>query len=161
MAATPDRTTIKAAFQRLVTLLRDNLTAEPPTATKPFRRVEEGPTGVIEYPRPFLTAWLTKAAPLGVADNDKLLRVQVALRAVTDITGDDPQAALLDPLGALEDYLDSIVDAGVLEGAEGFDDCIWTFEYPTSTSGARVGTARGALSFVVKIEREHNRLPAT
>ena len=161
MAATPDRTTVKAAFQHLVELLRDNLTAEPPTATKPFRRVEEGPTGVVEYPRPFLTAWLTKVEPLGVTDNDKVLKVEVVLRAIVDIAGGDPQAALLDVLAALEDYLDSVVDTGFVEGAEGLDDCAWTFEYPAATSGVRVGAARGVLSFVVKVEREHNRLPAT
>ena len=160
MAVTPDRTTIKAAFQCLVELLRDNLTAEPPTAGKPFRRVEEGPAGVIEYPRPFLSVWLTKVEPLGTIDNDKVLQVEVALRALTDVAGDDPQAALLDALAALEDHLDSILDTGVLEGAEGFDDCAWTFEYPAATSGVRVGVARGSLSFVVKVEREHNRVPA-
>jgi hypothetical protein len=68
---------------------------------------------------------------------------------------------VLDKIGALEDYLDGIVDAGVLEGAEGFDDRIWTFEYPNTTSGARAAAATASQTFVVKVQREHNRVPAS
>lgn len=158
--ATADRTTIKAAIGELTTKLRTNLVADPPTATKPFRRVEIADTGVEEYPRPFLTLLLTRTRPVGVADNDRLLEVTMTLRVVTDVAASDPHAAMLDTIGAVEDYFDSILDAGVIEGAEGFDDRAWTFEYPRATAGARVASATAIQTFVVKVERGQNREPA-
>lgn len=158
--ATADRTTIKAAIEELTTKLRTNLVADPPTATKPFRRVEIADTGVEEYPRPFLTLLLTRTRPVGVADNDRLVEVTMTLRVVTDVAASDPHAAMLDTIGAVEDYFDSILDAGVIEGAEGFDDRAWTFEYPRATAGARVASATATQTFVVKVERGQNREPA-
>lgn len=158
--ATADRTTIKAAIGELTTKLRTNLVADPPTATKPFRRVEIADTGVEQYPRPFLTLLLTRTRPVGVADNDRLLEVTMTLRVVTDVAASDPHAAMLDTIGAVEDYFDSILDAGVIEGAEGFDDRAWTFEYPRATAGARVASATAIQTFVVKVERGQNREPA-
>ena len=137
MAATPDRTTIKAAIAELTSKLRANLVADPPTGSKPFRRVEVGGIGVEEYPRPFLTVQLTRARPVSVTDNDKLMEATMRLHLVTDAAGADPHDALLDKVGAVDDYLDSIIDSGVIEGAEGFDDRIWTFDYPTTTTGVR------------------------
>ena len=157
---TPDRTTIKAAIEELTDKLQANLVAEPPTAVKPFRRVEVGPAGVEEYPRPFLTLMLTRARPIAVVDNDKVIEVTMTLRLVMDVSGSDPHAAMLDSIGAIDDYLDSLIDAGVLEGAEGFDDRVWTFEYPAGTVGARAAVASATQAFVVKVEREQNRVPA-
>ncbi len=157
--ATADRTTIKAAIEELTTKLRTNLVADPPTATKPFRRVEIADTGVEEYPRSFLTLLLTRTRPVGVADNDRLVEVTMTLRVVTDVAASDPHAAMLDTIGAVEDYFDSILDAGVIEGAEGFDDRAWTFEYPRATAGARVASATATQTFVVKVERGQNREP--
>ncbi len=158
--ATADRTTIKAAIEELTTKLRTNLVADPPTATKPFRRAEIADTGVEEYPRPFLTLLLSRTQPVGVADNDRLVEVTMTLRVVTDVAASDPHAAMLDTIGAVEDYFDSILDAGVIEGAEGFDDRAWTFEYPRATAGARVASATATQTFVVKVERGQNREPA-
>ncbi len=161
MSSTPDRTTIKATIEELTAKLRTNLVADPPTASKPFRRVEVGEAGVEEYPRPFLTLTLTRVRPIGTTDNDKVTEVTVALRLVTDVSASDPHAEILDKVGAVDDYLDSIVDSGVIEGAEGFDDRVWKFDYPRATAGARVGCADAAQTFVVKVEREYNRIPAS
>lgn len=157
---TADRTTIKAAIEELTDKLRTNLVADPPTTTKPFRRVEVGAAGVEEYPRPFLTLALTRTKPIGVTDNDKIIEVTTALRLVIDISVSDLHAGLLDRIGAVEDYLDSLIDTGVLEGVEGFDDREWTFEYPKTSAGVRVATAQAKQTFVVKIERQQNREPA-
>ena len=158
---TPDRTTLKAAIDELSTKLRANLVADPPTATKPFRRVEVGPVGIEEYPRPFLGLLLSRARPIGVTDNDKIIEASMTLRLVTDVTASDPHGAILDKIGAVDDYLDSLIDTGILEGAEGFDDRVWTFDYPRATSGARVASASAAQTFVVTVERQQNRVPAS
>ncbi len=157
---TPDRTTIRAAVDALVTQLRTHLVASPPTATKPFRRIEVGEGGVGEYPRPYVILALSRARPIGGMDNDKLFEVTMTLRLVTDATAADPHGALLDKIGAMEDYLDGIVDTGVLEGSEGYDDRVWTFEYPRTTSGARAASAEATQTFVVKVQRGQNRVPA-
>ena len=158
--ATPDRTTIKAAIEELTTKLRANLVADPPTAAKPFRRVEVATGGIEEYPHPFLTLMLARTRTVGVIEDDKLLEVSMTLRMVTDVAASDPHEAILDKIGAIEDYLDSILDTGVIEGAEGFDDREWTFDYPRATAGVRVASAAAVQTFVVKVERQHNREPA-
>lgn len=158
---TTDRTTIKAAVAALVTKLRTNLVANPTTASKPFRRVEAGKTTVEEFARPFLAVHLTQARPIGVTDNDKLVEVSATLRIVTDVTQADPHDALLDKVGATDDYLDSLIDPGVIDGAEGFDDRTWTFDFPRTTAGARVAVAEASQRFTVKIERLQNREPAS
>ncbi len=155
---TPDRTTIKAAIQELTTKLRANLVADPPTATKPFRRVEVGGTGVEEYARPFLTVRLSQSEPIGVIDDDKLMSVTMTLRAIADALAMDSHEVMLDVVGAVDDYLDSLIDVGVLDGADGFDDRTWNFEYPNVTSGARVIVAEAEQRFVVKVKRGQNRV---
>ncbi|MCH8892229.1 MAG: hypothetical protein IIB32_01915, partial [Chloroflexi bacterium] len=72
MAATPDRTTVKKAIQELVLALRTNLVADPLTVSKPFRRVDEGPPAASQYPRPFLSVWLTKAEPTALTEGEKI-----------------------------------------------------------------------------------------
>lgn len=157
---TADRTTIKAAIDELVNKLRTNLAAMPPTATKPFRRVEVGDTTTEEYPRPFLTVRLVRAKPIAVVDDDKVMEVTTALRMVTDVSASDPHGAMLDKIGALDDYLDSIRAGGVIAGAEGFDDRVWSFDYPKVTAGSRVATAEATQTFVVKVQRTYNRVAA-
>lgn len=161
MASTPDRTTIKATIQELANKLRTNLVADPPTAAKPFRQVEVGETGVEAYPRPFLSLSLSKVRPAATVDNDKAVEVTMTLGVVTDVSAADPHSEILDKVGAVEDYLDSIIDTGVIEGAEGFDHRVWTFEYPRATAGARVARADATQAFVVKVERGYNRVPAS
>ena len=156
---TPDRTTVKAAVQEFVSKLRSNLIVDPPTAAKPLRRVEVGQMGSEEYPRPFLAVRLTRTRPIGTGDDDKLIEVSSELRLVTDAAGTDPHDTVLDQLGAVEDYLDSIVDTGVIDGAEGFDDRAWTIDYPRTTSGSRLAVAEAKQTFVVKIQRGRNREP--
>lgn len=140
--------------------MRANLAANPPTATKPFRRVEAGEAGVEEYGRPFLTVHLLRTRPIGVTDDDRVFEISLALRMVTDVTAADPHGAMLDKIGAVEDYLDGIRDTGVIAGAEGLDDRAWTFAYPRQTSGARTAVAEAQQTFVVKVQRAYNRVPA-
>ncbi|MFQ5592287.1 MAG: hypothetical protein ACE5HE_14085 [Phycisphaerae bacterium] len=161
MPATPDRTTLRVAIEELTTKLAGNLVADPPTETKPFRRVEVGTADFGGYPRPFLVLMLTRTRLIGATANDKLLEVTMGMRIVTDVSTSDPHASILDKIGALDDYLDSIVDSGVVDGAEGFDDRAWTFEYPSVTAGSRVVAASATQSFVVKVERGQNRVPAS
>ncbi|UCE60482.1 MAG: hypothetical protein JSU63_01790 [Phycisphaerales bacterium] len=161
MPSTPDRTTVRAAIEELSGKLCTNLATDPPTAAKPFRRVAVGSGGFAEYPRPFLTLMLARAKPVGTTQGDKLIQVGMILRIVTDIADVDPHGPILDTIGALDDYLDSVIDSGVIEGAEGFDDRAWSFDYPESTVGPRVAAATATQSFVVKVEREHNRVPAS
>lgn len=156
---TPDRTTLKAATAEFVDKLRDALVADPPTATKPFRAVIVGDARGDEHPRPFVALTVNRVRPVGAVDGDKLLEASMTLRLFTDVVDADPHSALLDKIGALEDYLDGIIDEGVIEGAEGFDDRVWSFDYPVMTSGARLASASANQTFVVKVEREHNREP--
>lgn len=93
-------------------------------------------------------------------DNDKLAEVSMTLRMVTDVSASDPHEAILDKIGAVEDYFDGIIDTGVIEGAEGFDAREWTFDYPRTTAGARVASATAKQTFVVKVQRGQNREPA-
>lgn len=160
MSGTPDRTTVKLAIDALTTQLRDNLVAEPPTVTRPLRRVEVCHAGIEEFPRPFLTLLLTRTKPAGAIDNDKLVEVTMTLRLVTDVSASVPHEALLDRIGVIDDYFDSIIDIGVTEGAGGFDGRVWTFEYPRGAAGSRVAAATATETFVVKVEREQNRVPA-
>ena len=157
---TPDRTTIRAAVDALIAAIRANLVAEPPTTTRPFRAIVTQPTEATARSRPFMTIALDKAEPIGVTQGDKLFVVTGTLRLVVDVTGDAAHAALLDAIGAVEDYLDSILDAGVIDGASGFDDRVWSFGYPDATAGARVAVAEARHSFIVRVERAFNRVPA-
>jgi hypothetical protein len=155
-----DRTTIRAAMDELLTKLRANLAANPPTLTKPFRRVEVADAGEEAFPRPFLSLHLLGVRPIGVTDDDRIFQVTVAMQMVTDATAVDPHAAMLDTISAVEDYLDSIRDTGVIAGAEGLDDRAWTFRYPRQSAGPRAVTAEARQTFVVKVQRAFNRVPA-
>ena len=161
MAATPDRTTVKKAIQELVLALRTNLVADPLTVSKPFRRVDEGPPAASQYPRPFLSVWLTKAEPTALTEGEKLLRVSAKLKLETDVLDDDPHDTILDKTGAVDDYFDSLITGatGVTNGADGFEDRTWTFDYPAGSTGGRMASAECGLTFIVKVERGFNRLP--
>jgi hypothetical protein len=156
---TPDRTTIKAAMDEFVDQLGTNLVADPPTASAPFRKVALGVGDAEDYPRPFLTVRPLRARSVDVVDDDKLIEVTVELRLVADVLGADPLTPLLDRIGAVDDFLDGIRDGGVIEGAEGFDDRVWTFDEPRSTAGARLAAATAAQAFIVKVQRGQNRAP--
>jgi|CXWL01.1.fsa_nt_gi hypothetical protein len=157
---TLDRTTIKSAIDELVNKLRSNLVADPPTASRPFRRIEAG-TGEIEhYPRPFLTVRAVRARAAWVVDDDKVVEVTIELRIVADIAGVDPFTAVYDQMGAVEDYLDSIRDGGVIDGTAGFDERTWALETTRGASGARVSTATAQQTLIVKVQRGFNRVGA-
>ncbi len=158
---TPDRTTIKAAITNLVTSLRTNLVADPPTDSKPFREVQPGDGDAESFVRPFLLVRLIAAEPVGMVDDDKVLEVSMKFRIVTDVIASDPHDAILDKVGAVDDYLDSLIDTGVLDGAEGFDHRRWSFEYPLAAAGARLAAAEASQTFIVKVERQQNREPAS
>jgi hypothetical protein len=157
---TQDRTTIKAAVEELVTKLRANLVSDPLTAARPFRRVETGVGDVDHYPRPFLTVRAVRARAVSIVDGDKAIELTIELRIVADILGVDPLTAVYDQMGAVEDYLDSIRETGILDGAAGFDDRTWAMETARSTSGARVSTATAQLTLIVKVQRGFNRAAA-
>jgi len=161
MAATPDRSTIKTAVQELVLALSTNLVADPLTAVKPFRRVDEGPPSPSQYPRPFLSVWLTRSEPTALTEGEKVQRVTARLRAVVDVVGDDPHDAILDTVGAVDDYFDSLISGatGITDGADGFEDRTWTYTYPAGSTGGRMASAECELSFIVKVERGFNRVP--
>ncbi len=152
-----DRTTIKTTIQQFVTLLKNNLTAEPPTSTNPLRRVAVGEAGNQEYPRPYLAVRLIRFGPVATVDDDRMFQVISELRLVTDVTAADPHDAILEKIGAVENYLDTILDTGVIEGAEGFDDREWKIEYPKASSGARVAVAVATQTFVVNVDRQLNQ----
>lgn len=157
---TPDRTTIKAALEALVTGLRDNLTADPPTAAKPLRRVVESAIGLAGQPRPALGVRLLRAEPIGTVDDDKLMAVTMLLEVSADAAGEASHEALLDVVGAIDDYLDSIRDTGVIEGADGLDERTWKLPAPKSVAGVRAATAEAEVTLVVRVQREYNREPA-
>jgi len=157
---TPDRTTIRTVVDELRGRLATNLVADPPTADKPFRVVASGHSIATAHPRPFMSLAPTHAKPVGVTSGDRLFEVSVTLQIVTDVTDSDPAAPLLDLIGAVEDYMDAIIDAGVVDGASGFDEREWTFDYPRATAGARVATAEARQTFVARVERNFNRTPA-
>lgn len=157
---TSDRTTIKAAVEELVTRLRTNLVADPLTASKPFRRVEAGVGDSEHYARPFLTVRAVRARVASAVDDDKVIELTIELRIVADIVGVDPLTAVYDQMGAIEDYLDSIREGGVIDGAAGFDDRVWALETSKASSGARVSTATAQQTLMVKVQRGFNRTPA-
>lgn len=155
---TADRTTVRAAVDELIVKFRGNLVAEPPTAAKPFRRVEAGLGQAEDYPRPFLALRVTSIVPIGVTDDDKIMEATATMQAVIDATNADAQAGMLDAVGAIDDYLDSIHDTGVIEGSEGFDRREWRLQYSKTTAGSRVVSAEAAFQFVVKVKRGSNRV---
>jgi len=157
---TPNRTTIKAAIDALVSLSRANLVANPPTATKPFRSIAVGDSGPEAFPRPYCALSLSRTRLVGTMDDDKLIEVAMTMRTYVDAIQQDAHAAMLDIIGAVDDYLDGLIDIGILEGASGFDDRDWTFEYPKTSSGSRVVSVTGKQTFVVTVQRLQNRVPA-
>ena len=157
---TLDRTTIKGAVDELVSKLRSNLVADPPTATRPFRKIEPGIGEVDHYPRPFLTVRAVRARAASVVDDDKIVEVTIELRIVADIAGVDPYTAVYDQMGAVEDYLDSIRDGGIIDGAAGFDERTWALETSKSGNGPRVSTATAQQTLMVKVQRGFNRAGA-
>jgi hypothetical protein len=158
---TADRTTIKATFDELLVKLRSNLVADPPTAVRPFRHIVVGDFSMVEHARPFLAVALARAKAVGAADGDKLMEVSMNVQVVCDILGSDAHGELLDRTAAVDDYLDSLLDSGVIDGADGFDDRVWTFTHPRTSSGARTATASAVQTCVVRVEREQNRVPGS
>ncbi len=157
---TPDRTTIRAALDQLVVNLRANLVASPPTTTNPFLAVHVGAPGATDHPRPFLSIDLTGAKRIATVGGDRIMEVEIAARIVTDVTSADPFGMILDHVGATDDYLDSLIGTGILDGAEGFDDRAWTFDDATIRSGPRTLSAMANQTLIVKIQRNQNQTPA-
>lgn len=151
-----ERTTIKETTARLVAVLRENLTAEPPTAARPFRRVVVGDAAAHDHPRPFLAVRLIRVRPLSAIDGDRVVEAAFELRLVTDVTAAEPHDTLLDRVAAVENVLDSLVDEGLIDGAAGLDDRAWNHEFPRTGSGSRVAAAAAVLTVVAAIEREAN-----
>jgi len=157
---TPDRTTIRAALDQLVVNLRANLVASPPTTTKPFLAVHVGSPGATDHPRPFLAINLTGARAIATTDGDRIMDVEITMRIVTDVTSADPFGTVLDHVGATDDYLDSLIGTGIIDGAEGFDDRAWTFDDAKTRSGPRTLSASAKQTVIVKIQRNQNQTPA-
>jgi len=157
---TPDRTTIRTVIDELGVKLEANLVADPPTPAQPFRKVTIGRPAATAHPRPFISVAPMQLKPVGSSSGDRLFEVTVMLEVAVDVTDDDPAAPLLDLIGAVEDYMDSIADEGVVDGASGFDDREWSLDHPRTTAGARVATAEARQTFVARVERNFNRTPA-
>ncbi len=157
---TVDRTTVRAAFDAWLTMLRANLVADPPTAMKPFRRIETGDVANDSYARPFMTVYVDRLRMAGVIDDDRLIEVTLGMRIVSETTARDTADAIFDVVGAVDDYLDSLRDVLVVDGAKGFDNRAWSMDYPRQSSGSRVVTATSKSIMVVNVERLQNRLPA-
>ena len=156
--ATPDRTTVKTAMQQLMSALRSALKADPPTAGQPFRRIEEGEARFDEYVRPFMTVSIVRIEPISTTEDDKVLQVALAMRLVADVISDDPHQAILDAIADVDDYFDDLrtAQSEIVEGADGFEDRIWTLGYPAGSSGAQAAEASCRQSFVVKVKRGTN-----
>lgn len=150
----PNRTTISAVVADIVQKLTDNLVGSPPD--KPFRSLVFGSVEGEQGPRPILGLRLLATRAVGVTDDDKIQELTLALGAAVDVIRQDPHEELLPVLAALDDYLDGIRDAGLVDGAEGMDNGAWKFAYPESKSGARVLTAEMAVTVVLRIARENN-----
>lgn len=155
-----DRTPLKIVMKTLMANLRTGLVADPPTVTKPFRKIEEGDAAANEYVRPFMAVRLIKIEPLDTIEGDKIILATLAMRLVTDVVSDDPHDAILDAVGAVEDHFDNmqILQQVFVEGADGFDDRKWTFTYPAGSSGTRIAQTDCEQTFVVKVERAQNRV---
>lgn len=152
----PDRTTIRATIDELLSKLRANLVASPPTVQKPFRSVIVGAFAGIEFARPFLAIELVRARPIGTTDGDKLLEVDFGIGVITDVLGNDAHSELLDLVAAVDDYMDGLQETGVIEGADGFDGRFWAFDEPRITAGPRVARATARETFVVRVARGQN-----
>lgn len=157
---TADRTTLRAALDQLVIKLRANLVAAPPTTTKPFHAVHVGAPGSTDHPRPFLAVNLAGARPIATVDGDRIMEVKITTRIVSDVTAADPYGTILDHVGATDDYLDSLIGLGIIDGAEGFDDREWTFDDSKIRSGPRTLSATAKQTLIVKIQRNQNQTSA-
>lgn len=157
---TPDRTPLKTVMKTLMASLRSGLVADPPTLSKPFRKIEEGDATVNEYVRPFMAVRLIKMEPLDTIEGDKMILATLAMRLVTDVVSDDPHDTILDAVAAVEDHFDNmqILQQVFVEGADGFDDRKWAFTYPVGSSGVRTAQSSCEQTFVVKVERAQNRV---
>lgn len=107
-----------------------------------------------------MMVFVDRLRAVGVVSDDRLIEASVTWRIVSSTTQRDPAGATLDVIGAVDDYLDSLRDVSVVDGAKGFDDRTWSFAYPQQTSGARVVVATAKTAMVVNVERQQNRLPA-
>lgn len=157
---TADRTTVRAAFDSLLTLMRTNLVADPLTAVKPLRRIETGDVANDSYARPFMTVSVDRLRMVGVVDDDRLIEASLTMRIVSETTQRDAADAIFDVVGAVDDYLDSLRDVSIIDGVKGFDDRVWAIDYPRQSSGARVVMATSKSIMVVNVERLQNQLPA-
>jgi len=155
-----DRTTIRATVDALITRLASGVVGDPPTPDKPFTRIVAGKVEPTSCARPFAAVAITGHRPVATIDGDRLFTVTLELSVVADIVDAQPQRPVLDLVAAVEDYMDSIVDTGVIEGASGFDDRDWAVLYPRERAGARVVSAVSKQSFVVRVERTFNRAAA-
>jgi hypothetical protein len=157
---TADRTTVRAAVDDLVSKLRVNLAANPPTPGKPIRGVAVGNVGSEEFARPYLGIYVVRSRAIAATSDDRMVEVILVARIVADATATDAHGVVLDQIGAIEDYLDSLRDLGVHVGAEGLDNRDWEFQYPKPTAGARVITAEAEQTLIVKVQRAFNRVAA-
>ncbi len=159
--ATSDRTTVKATVQALLAEMRAGLVADPPDGEAPFRGIEEGFARYDEYVRPFMTVRILETTAVTAVEGDKIVRVTFDMRLVTDVLSDDPHDAILDAVGAVEDFFDGLLtgEDEIIEGADGFDDRSWSFKYPSGSTGPLAAEASCRQTCLVKVERGYNRVP--
>lgn len=155
-----DRSTLRLVMDEVLSLLRANLVADPPTGARPFRRVEAGAVAAESGPRPLLGVTLVKARAAAALDDDKVWEATTQLAVVVDLTAADAHGGMLDAVAAVEDGLDALREVGVVAGADGLDDRAWSFEVPAPRAGPRTGVAKATQTFVARVGRGANRAPA-
>lgn len=154
---TTARTTIKQTLAGLLGDMDAHLVADPPLSSRPLRSVIGGKPGDTAFPRPFVSVYLLQAEIAGAADDDKMISVTMGMRLCADADGADPHDSLLEIIGRIDNYFDSLRDDGLLNGAAGFDDRSWKFDYPRITAGARVVAAIATQTFAVRVRREESQ----
>lgn len=144
----------------LVSRMESELIGEPPAPDAPLRRVLVGEASPGVVPRPFVAVVARGAEPIGTIDGDKLVALSVELAVVVDVVGDTANSTLFDAVGAIDDFFDGMLDDGLVDGVDGFDDRAWTLSYPKAKAGGRVATARAVQRAIVRVGRLNNRVPA-
>lgn len=158
---TADRTTIAETVDALIAKLRGNLVGDPPTTDRPFRSAVAGRADVTAHPRPFVSVAVTTFRPIATVDGDRLFEVTLETSVIVDVVDAEPHGTVLDLIAVVENYMDSIVDSGVTDGATGFDGREWKLEYPHATAGVRSASATSKQTVIVRVERSFNREPAS
>ncbi|MCG3130899.1 MAG: hypothetical protein FLDDKLPJ_01673 [Phycisphaerae bacterium] len=152
----PDRTTLAAVLEAVREALADALVANPPTESKPFRRLIPGQTDEATGPRPLLGVALMRTRTPAAVDDDRIVEATLQVIVVADAIAADPHEPLVTLMGRVEDVLDAWRDGGLIEGADGFDRRRWDLSRGRQHAGVRAATAECEVTCVIRVAREEN-----